>query len=162
MTGRNLVDEVTCQAAYTWSQDISGADVATDDRPHVVVIDCGVKYNILRNLVGQGFQVTVVPASTTSHEIMALQPDGILVSNGPGDPEVVGTTIGTLKEIIGKLPVMGICLGHQLLSLALGPRHINQICYHGANHPVKNLLTGKIELLDEPWFWRLMLHHYKI
>jgi len=113
----------------------------------VVVIDCGVKFNILRELVKCGCQVAVVPAKTKADEILAMKPDGILLSNGPGDPAAVDYVVDTTKKLIRKLPIFGICLGHQILGLAFGGKTYKlKFGHHGANHPVKDLKTGKVAI----------------
>lgn len=116
----------------------------------VVAIDCGIKYNIIRRLNELGCNVTVVPYTSTADEIMAFQPDGLFLSNGPGDPEDVTTVIEVIKQLRGRLPIFGICLGHQMISLAYGARTYKMKFGHrGGNHPVKNLLTGKIEITSQ-------------
>ncbi|MFH1791868.1 MAG: glutamine-hydrolyzing carbamoyl-phosphate synthase small subunit [Candidatus Omnitrophota bacterium] len=136
LIGRDLVREVTCPGRYTWSRK---------GRRHVVVIDCGVKYNILRSLSKRGLKVTVIPYDTPADQILAFKSDGVLVSNGPGDPAAVKCVINTLKALIGRIPVFGICLGHQLLCLALGGQTYKlKFGHHGGNHPVKDLRTGRI------------------
>ncbi|RKY39078.1 MAG: carbamoyl phosphate synthase small subunit [Candidatus Omnitrophota bacterium] len=144
LMGRDLVREVTCAQAYTWSSSREGE---TRGRWRVVVLDCGVKFNILRELVKQGCEVRVVPASTSAQDILAMKPDGLLLSNGPGDPAGVPYVINTVKQMLGRLPIMGICLGHQILALSLGGRTYKlKFGHHGANHPVKDLNTDKIEI----------------
>ena len=139
LVGRDLVKEVTVKKQYVWSQDKS--------RYKVVVLDCGVKYNILRELMGNGCEVTVVPADTTADEILGMKPDGVLLSNGPGDPAAVGYVVETTKRLIGKLPIFGICLGQQMLGLALGGKTYKlKFGHHGANHPVKDLKTSKVSI----------------
>jgi carbamoyl-phosphate synthase small subunit len=116
-------------------------------RRHVVVIDCGVKQSILKRLVSEGCRLTVVPASATAEDILALRPDGVVISNGPGDPEPVGYVVQTVRSLLGKLPLFGICLGHQMLGLALGGRTYKlKFGHHGGNHPVKDLETGRIAI----------------
>ncbi|MCQ2332764.1 MAG: glutamine-hydrolyzing carbamoyl-phosphate synthase small subunit [Paludibacteraceae bacterium] len=116
----------------------------------VVAIDCGIKYNIIRNLNALGCNVTVVPYNITADEIMAFQPDGLFLSNGPGDPEDVTTVIDVIRQLRGKLPIFGICLGHQMISLAYGAKTYKMKFGHrGGNHPVKNLRTGKIEITSQ-------------
>jgi carbamoyl-phosphate synthase small subunit len=113
-------------------------------------MDCGVKRNILRHLVSSGNRVTVVPAGATAEEILALSPDGLVVSNGPGDPEPVAYVIETVKKLIGKVPIFGICLGQQMLGLALGGKTYKlKFGHHGANHPVKDLDTGRIAITSQ-------------
>lgn len=157
MAGLDLVQKVTCQKSYLWHEPLQDgwysafatklALSESKNKLHLVVIDCGVKRNILRWAASLGFDVTVVPASTTSEAILAKKPDAILVSNGPGDPEPVDYVVKTLRELIGKKPLFGICLGHQLLGLALGGRTFKlKFGHHGGNHPVKNLQTGKVEI----------------
>lgn len=138
LIGRDLVKDVSCQKIYTWNKQ---------GRYKVVVIDCGVKFNILRQLNQNNCQVTVVPAKTTSREIFGLKPEGILLSNGPGDPAALSAVINTTKELVGKLPIFGICLGHQMLGLALGGKTYKlKFGHHGGNHPVKDVKTGKISI----------------
>lgn len=115
--------------------------------PHVVVIDCGIKQNILRHLVGLGARVTVVPADAAPGDIMAHRPDGVLVSNGPGNPERAAETVETVRRLIGRLPLFGICLGHQIISLAAGGRIYKlPFGHHGGNHPVRDLSTGRVKI----------------
>ena len=116
-------------------------------RYRVVAYDCGIKWNILRQLVECGCDVTVVPASTTAADAMALNPDGIFLSNGPGDPEGVQYLVTAVRELVGKRPIFGICLGHQIIGLALGGRTYKlKFGHHGGNQPVKDLTTGKVEI----------------
>ena len=113
----------------------------------VVAYDFGIKQNILRLLVDHGCEVTVVPARTTAEDVLALKPAGVFLSNGPGDPEPMTYAIGSIRKLIGRVPVFGICLGHQLCGLALGGKTFKlKFGHHGSNHPVKNLLTGKVEI----------------
>lgn len=138
LLGRDLVSEVTSEKEYTWNDK---------GKFNVVVIDCGVKYNILRGLSKAGCKVRVVPYTATSETILNKKPDGILVSNGPGDPSAVKPVIRTLKELIGKKPVFGICLGHQMLGLALGGKTYKlKFGHHGGNQPVKDLRTGRVAI----------------
>lgn len=119
-------------------------------RYDVVAVDCGIKLNIIRKLNEKGCNVTVVPYNTTSEEIMKMQPDGLLLSNGPGNPEDVMPVINVVKELKGKLPIFGICLGHQMISLALGAKTFKMKFGHrGGNHPVMNMATGKIEITSQ-------------
>lgn len=123
---------------------------AKEEKYHVVAIDCGMKLNIVRSLNQRGCKVTVVPWNTTAEEIEALNPDGIFISNGPGDPTDVQPVINTIKALIGKYPIFGICLGHQIISLAYGAKTYKlKFGHRGGNHPVKNLETGKIEITSQ-------------
>jgi len=173
LIGRDLVKEVTCQRPYTWTQGewrlglgyedgsqftVQGSrvsqlslfrELSTIDRePYkVVVYDCGVKCNILRKLVSAGCEVMVVPSSTKAEEVLAMNPDGILLSNGPGDPEGVPYLIEEVRKLLGKKPIFGICLGHQILGLAFGGHTYKlKFGHHGGNQPVKDLTTGKVEI----------------
>ncbi len=117
---------------------------------HVVAIDCGMKRNIVRSLAARDCKVTVVPWNTSYESIMNFKPDGVFISNGPGDPEDVPETIKTVRKLIGKVPIFGICLGHQIISLAYGGRTYKlKFGHRGGNHPVKNLETGKIEITSQ-------------
>lgn len=117
---------------------------------NVVAIDCGIKYNIIRSLNARGCNVTIVPFDTPPEEILTFNPDGIFLSNGPGDPTDVPEVIETIKALRGKLPIFGICLGHQMISLAYGAKSFKlKFGHRGGNHPVKNLLTGKIEITSQ-------------
>jgi len=118
--------------------------------PHIVAIDYGVKQNILRMLVSHGFQVTVVPASTTAEHILKIAPDGVFLSNGPGDPEGVPYAVDAVRNLLGKVPMFGICLGHQIMGLALGGKTFKlKFGHHGCNQPVKDLATGKVEISSQ-------------
>jgi len=151
---QDLVAEVTCARPYEWTQALeSGWHIVrhtsqiVDRGLHVVVYDCGVKRNILRQLIRVGCRVTVVPAQTSAHEVLALHPDGILLSNGPGDPENVPYTIEAVRSLLGQVPIFGICLGHQVLGLALGGKKRKlKFGHHGSNHPVKDLRSGQIAI----------------
>ncbi len=143
MEGLNLVDSVTTQSQY---------DYPANGRKqyHVVAMDFGVKTNILRMLTERNCHVTVVPAALSSNRIMALSPDALFLSNGPGDPAAVDYAIQTISELIGKIPIFGICLGHQILALALGAKTYKlKFGHRGGNHPVQNLDTGKIEITSQ-------------
>ena len=120
---------------------------ADDPKLHVVAYDFGIKQNILRMLTREGCRVTVVPAQTTAEDVMAMKPDGVFLSNGPGDPEPVEYAVKAIRGMMGRLPVFGICLGHQLCGLALGGRTYKlKFGHHGGNHPVRNNATGKVEI----------------
>ncbi len=155
MLGLDLVKAVTPEAGYKWGEGFTSrfAQARRDRGTHVfnvVAIDCGAKMNILRNLVEAGCDVTVVPATATADEILAGNPDGVFVSNGPGDPDAVTYTIDTLRKLIGRVPIFGICLGHQLLGLALGAERFKlKFGHRGANHPVRNQATGKVEITSQ-------------
>ena len=153
IVGHDLVKEVTCGKSYVWgdSVPVSSKQLAVsrieEKRFKVVVYDFGVKLNILRMLTHYGCDVTVVPANTTAEEALAMNPDGILLSNGPGDPEAVTYGIDNIKKLIGKKPIFGICLGHQLLGLALGGKTYKlKFGHHGGNQPVMDLSTRKVEI----------------
>lgn len=123
---------------------------AKEEKYHIVAIDCGMKLNIVRSLNQKGCKVTVVPWNTSSEEIEALKPDGVFISNGPGDPTDVQPVINTVKTLIGKYPIFGICLGHQIISLAYGAKTYKlKFGHRGGNHPVKNLENGKIEITSQ-------------
>ena len=150
IVGVDLVREVSCDAPYQWTEPAFGDATPAPTNYHAVVMDCGVKYNILRRLVSSGCRVTVVPASTRAREILALRPDGIVLSNGPGDPEPVTYAVETVRDLIGKLPIFGICLGQQILALALGGRTYKlKFGHHGGNHPVKDTGTGRIAITTQ-------------
>ena len=147
IVGTDLVKAVTCQKAYEWS---SGQAPAVSPKFHAVVIDYGVKHNILRELVNLGCYVSVVPATMPASEIMAMKPNGVVLSNGPGDPAAVIYAIQTIRGLMGQVPVLGICLGHQLLGLAFGGKTYKlKFGHHGANHPVKDIGTGKVEITSQ-------------
>lgn len=151
MEGSNLVTQVGCEKSFSWNENLDNQNVdVSKDAPHVVVIDCGAKYQILRYLNSSGAKVTVVPYSTSPADIMRLSPNGILISNGPGDPAAVTGLPETLRAMMGKIPMFGICLGHQLLCLAAGGTTYKlKFGHHGANHPVLNKKSGKIEITSQ-------------
>lgn len=139
---KNAVPRVSCRAPYEVGEPGS--------RFHVVAVDCGMKTNIVRSLVARGCRVTVVPWNTAAGAILSLSPDGVFLSNGPGDPTDVPETIGTVKGLIGRVPIFGICLGHQILSLAYGAvTYKLKFGHRGGNHPVLDLETGKIEISSQ-------------
>ena len=143
LIGIDLVKEVTSRKKYIWS-------AVKDKRYKVVVLDCGVKYNILRKLMENGCEATVVPADTSADEILGMKPDGVLLSNGPGDPAAVGYVVETTKRLIGSVPIFGICLGQQILGLALGGKTYKlKFGHHGANHPVKDLKSGRVSITTQ-------------
>ncbi len=157
LIGRDLVKEVTCEKPYQWLEtnepqflEHHSPPSAFHFRPRVVVMDYGVKFNILRSLRDWGCEVTVLPASSSAESVLSYQPDGILLSNGPGDPEGVPYAIETIRKLIGKKPIFGICLGHQLLGLALGGRTFKlKFGHRGANQPVKDFETGKVAITSQ-------------
>jgi carbamoyl-phosphate synthase small subunit len=158
----DLVAEVTCPEPYVWmeaperewyahlpeaEQDVQPDTQSLEPRFHVVAYDCGIKRNILRQLVASGCRVTVVPADTLAQDVLALRPDGVFLSNGPGDPEMVPYTISSVQALLGQVPIFGICLGHQVLGLAMGGHKYKlKFGHHGSNHPVKDLRTNKIAI----------------
>jgi carbamoyl-phosphate synthase small subunit len=170
MAGQELAGRVTAAQKYDWTR--GSIDLAmlltaptaggSDGRPRrkggasaseggrryrVVAYDFGIKQNILRLLVDHNCSVTVVPAKTSADDVLALKPDGVFLSNGPGDPEPIGYAIANIRKLLGRVPIFGICLGHQLCGLALGGKTFKlKFGHHGSNHPVKNLLTGKVEI----------------
>ncbi|HSE95904.1 MAG TPA: glutamine-hydrolyzing carbamoyl-phosphate synthase small subunit [Methylomirabilota bacterium] len=154
LLGRDLVKEVTCQAGYAWTESVwrlgEGYTSPPPARYHVVAYDSGLKRNILRQLVAAGCRVTVVPAFATADEVLALRPDGLFLANGPGDPEGVPYLAESVRRLLGRLPTFGICLGHQILALALGARTYKlPFGHHGANHPVKELATGRVAITSQ-------------
>ncbi len=156
LEGLDLAPEVTCVAPYAWDETVwawgEGYGTQKEAKRHVVAVDFGAKKNILRLLASSGCRVTVVPAQTTAAEILALRPDGVFLSNGPGDPAATGVyAVPMIRAILAaNIPLFGICLGHQLLALALGGTTQKMSCGHrGANHPVKDLTTGRVEITSQ-------------
>jgi carbamoyl-phosphate synthase small subunit len=160
IVGADLVKEVTAPSKYKWiesTKDNSEFDnqyyevIKSSKEHHVVAYDFGVKSNILRMLVDQGAKVTVVPASTSAEDVIALKPDGIFLSNGPGDPSAVKYAVENIKKLVdANIPIFGICLGHQLTCLALGAKTYKlKFGHRGGNHPVKDLLTEKVEITSQ-------------
>jgi len=134
-------------ASGTTAREKKGSAAAEERRHRVVAYDFGIKQNILRLLVDYGCDVTVVPAKTSAEDILALKPHGVFLSNGPGDPEPITYAVGNIKKLLGRVPIFGICLGHQLCGLALGGKTFKlKFGHHGSNHPVKNLRTEKVEI----------------
>ena len=147
LVGWDLVQRVTCPSAYAWQQI---EETNSHAKYRVVALDFGIKYNILRQLTEHGCEVQVVPANTTAEEILAAEPDGVFLSNGPGDPMPVDYAIQTIRTLIDKKPLFGICLGHQLLGLALGGKTYKlKFGHRGANQPVKHLETDRVEITSQ-------------
>ncbi|MDR5893915.1 glutamine-hydrolyzing carbamoyl-phosphate synthase small subunit [Halomonas mongoliensis] len=157
LKGMDLAKVVSCQAPYEWSEGEWSlgegyADTTQGERPyHVVAYDFGVKRNILRMLASRGCRLTVVPAQTPAAEVLAMNPDGVFLANGPGDPEPCDYAIKAIQEILEtELPIFGICLGHQLLALASGAKTVKMSHgHHGANHPVQDLDSGKVMITSQ-------------
>jgi carbamoyl-phosphate synthase small subunit len=161
MAGQELASQVSCHKPYGWQKGSielasspwaeqmgeSGAGPENGKQFKVAAYDFGIKQNILRLLVDHHCDVTVVPANTSAEDVMSLQPDGVFLSNGPGDPEPVTYAHEAIRKLAGRVPIFGICLGHQLCGLALGGKTFKlKFGHHGSNHPVKNLLTSQIEI----------------
>jgi carbamoyl-phosphate synthase small subunit len=153
MAGLDLASRVSATERYEWSAGVEPCSPSepvghpAECRHHVVAYDFGIKRNILRRLVHVGCRVTVVPALTSAEDVLALQPDGIFLSNGPGDPEPLGAQVANIRKLLGRKPVFGICLGHQLLGLAVGGKTYKlKFGHRGANHPVRNELTRRVEI----------------
>src|SRR3989338_2788283 len=147
IVGADLVKDVTCSEPYEWPLEVRPH---TSHRFHIVVMDYGVKYNILRQLASLGCRVTVMPAQTTASEVLARKPDAVVLSNGPGDPAAVTYAIETIRGLMGRVPMLGICLGNQLLGLAfVGETFKLKFGHHGGNHPVQDVATGKVEITTQ-------------
>jgi carbamoyl-phosphate synthase small subunit len=158
MEGQDLVPLVTCAQAYWWTEMPAPASAPQDlaalwaqkSGKKVVLYDYGVKFNIIRSLKERGLEVLVVPATTPAASILALKPDGVVLSNGPGDPAAVTYAVDNVRQCLGSQPMFGICLGHQLMGLAMGGRTFKlKFGHHGANQPVKNKLSGKVEITSQ-------------
>jgi carbamoyl-phosphate synthase small subunit len=157
MDGTDLASIVSTKQSYVWDQSepknetgdalLPSADAAAKDTLHVVAYDFGIKQNILRMLARENCRVTVVPAKTSAADVLAMQPDGVFFSNGPGDPEPLEYAVANVRALQGKKPLFGICLGHQVFGLALGGKTYKlKFGHHGGNHPIQNLSTGKVEI----------------
>jgi carbamoyl-phosphate synthase small subunit len=169
LVGRDLVREVLPDQPFEWQQPLSewaylrnvaaggspaltstGEPPVATNKPHVVALDFGMKWNIPRHLVDLGCRVTILPGTATADDVLALEPDGVFLSNGPGDPEPLDYAIRTIRGLLGKKPIFGICLGHQLLGLACGAKTFKlKFGHRGANHPVQNLETGAVEITSQ-------------
>jgi carbamoyl-phosphate synthase small subunit len=155
LVGRDLVKAVTCREPYLWKDGApremaEGGQADPRIQRRVVVLDCGVKYNILRQLAKRDCEVLVLPATASGEEILALRPDGVLLTNGPGDPAALPYIVDAVRLILGKVPIFGICLGHQILGQAAGGRTAKlKFGHHGINQPVKNLRDGRVEITSQ-------------
>ncbi|MCE9605467.1 MAG: glutamine-hydrolyzing carbamoyl-phosphate synthase small subunit [Planctomycetia bacterium] len=159
LNGRDLVREVMPEQARKWSEDLSpwmtldANRMSTADeagKPHIVALDYGMKWNIPRYLLNEGFRVTILPGTATSADVLGAKPDGVFLSNGPGDPEPLRYAVETIQGVLGKKPIFGICLGHQLLSLACGAKTFKlKFGHRGANQPVMNLQNGVVEITSQ-------------
>src|SRR5262249_52412727 len=153
MAGLDLASRVSTDRVYEWTRPVAACSPsepvprAPEPKFHVVAFDYGIQHMIPRRLVQVGCRVTVVPSLTSAEDVLSLQPDGVFLSNGPGDPEPLETQVGNIRKLIGKKPVFGICLGHQLLGLAAGGKTYKlKFGHRGANHPVRNELTQRVEI----------------
>ena len=153
--GRDLASTVSCKEPYAWTESYDASYPASMQAENgrvvpIVAFDLGIKRNILRSMVHCGFEVTTVPAWTPADEVLAMDPEGIFLSNGPGDPAAVTRTIDAVADLVGKKPIFGICLGHQILSIVLGAKtHKMPFGHHGANHPVRDVTTGRVEITSQ-------------
>ena len=146
----DFVKRVTTTGRYEWTHPLPGTEPASDNTYRILVDDCGLKYNILRMLKTRGCEVGVIPAGSTAEEILSEEPDGVLLSPGPGDPEFVDYAVEAARGIIGKVPVMGICLGNQVVARAFGAKTFKlKFGHRGANHPVKDQATGKVYITSQ-------------
>ncbi len=152
----NLVEKASCEKPFSWKEPLHAEFLVRKTtskmlkKNHIVVLDFGVKHNILRSLISAGWRVTVLPASSLSEEIAEYKPDAILLSNGPGNPEALPEIVKNIQNLIKKVPVFGICLGHQLIALAAGAKTFKlRFGHHGCNHPVKNMNTGRVEITSQ-------------
>jgi carbamoyl-phosphate synthase small subunit len=155
LVGRDLVREVVPGSARLWNEPLHPIDrlfverssEVSENAPHIVCLDFGMKWNIARHLRDRGNRVTILPGTSTADEVLKHKPDGVFLSNGPGDPEPLEYAISTIRQLLGKKPIFGICLGHQLLSLACGAKTFKlKFGHRGANQPVLNEETGKVEI----------------
>lgn len=156
IVGVDLVTEVSCEEPYTWNEGTHKWDSIDEEAAQpegkykVVAYDFGLKHNILRKLTDHGCEVTVVPSRTPPNEVLSMDPDGVFLSNGPGDPAAVAYAVESIRTLLGKKPIFGICLGHQILSLALGAKTYKlKFGHRGANQPVKELSSGKVEITSQ-------------
>ncbi len=153
LIGRDIVSSVTCSRPHLWKSGRMApleGPLQKGGGPRVVVLDCGAKHNILKSLERLGCQVVLMPSRTRAEDILALEPNGIMLSNGPGDPAPLASEIETVRSLLGRVPIFGICLGHQILSQAFGARTEKlKFGHHGVNQPVKNLLTGRVEITSQ-------------
>jgi carbamoyl-phosphate synthase small subunit len=159
----DFVRRVTTPHPYVWEEPLAGGETSEPDSPsaaagsvaafprhHVVAVDCGLKHNILRSLRSLGCRITVVPCTTSAEEILAHRPDGVLLSPGPGDPALLGYVVANIRQLLGRLPVLGICLGNQLVGCALGGKTFKlKFGHRGGNHPVKDLTTGRVYITSQ-------------
>ena len=156
MSGLDLASTVSTRQRYEWNRGIDACSPSElvgpeeETKHHVVAYDFGIKHNILRSLVQRGCKVTVVPSLTSADDVLALKPDGVFLSNGPGDPEPLSEPINNIRKLVGRAPIFGICLGHQVLGLTVGGKTFKlKFGHHGVNHPVRNERTGKVEITSQ-------------